>query len=135
MGAGCEMTEATRARSPPASLLSSQHLSCCASFFPVPVYQVFLLEMPLSHLPLALSFPLLSSPLCCARAQLLSSIRPHGLEPARLLCPWDSPGKDAGVGCHFLPQRTAPTLRLEPVSPALQADSLTLPTWEAALTP
>ena len=26
----------------------------------------------------------------------------HGLSPARLLCPWDSPGKNTGVGCHFL---------------------------------
>ena len=25
---------------------------------------------------------------------------PHGLEPARLLCPWSSPGKKTGVGCH-----------------------------------
>ena len=25
---------------------------------------------------------------------------PHGWQPARLLCPWDSPGKNAGVGCH-----------------------------------
>ena len=24
------------------------------------------------------------------------------LEPTRLLCPWNSPGKDSGVGCHFL---------------------------------
>ena len=30
--------------------------------------------------------------------------RPHGLQPARLLCPWDSPGKNTGVGCHFLLQ-------------------------------
>ena len=30
------------------------------------------------------------------------SLRPHGLQPTRLLCPWDSPGKDTGVGCHFL---------------------------------
>ena len=29
---------------------------------------------------------------------------PHGLQPARLLCPWDSPGKKTGVGCHFLLQ-------------------------------
>ena len=28
----------------------------------------------------------------------------HGLQPARLLCPWDFPGKNAGVGCHFLIQ-------------------------------
>ena len=27
---------------------------------------------------------------------------PHGLQPARLLCSWDSPGKNTGVGCHFL---------------------------------
>ena len=26
--------------------------------------------------------------------------RPHGLQPARLLCPWDSPGKNTGVSCH-----------------------------------
>ena len=26
------------------------------------------------------------------------------LEPARLLCPWDSPGKNTGVGCHALLQ-------------------------------
>ena len=32
------------------------------------------------------------------------SVRPHGLQPTRLLCPWDSPGKNAGVGCHFLLQ-------------------------------
>ena len=28
----------------------------------------------------------------------------HGLEPARLLCPWDSPGENTGAGCHFLLQ-------------------------------
>ena len=32
------------------------------------------------------------------------SLRPYGLQPARLLCPWDSPGKNTGVGCHFLLQ-------------------------------
>ena len=29
------------------------------------------------------------------------SLPPHGLYPARLLCPWDFPGKNARVGCHF----------------------------------
>ena len=29
---------------------------------------------------------------------------PHGLWPARLLRPWDFPGKNTGVGCHFLLQ-------------------------------
>ena len=32
------------------------------------------------------------------------SVRPHGLQPTRLLHPWDSPGKNTGVGCHFLLQ-------------------------------
>ena len=31
-------------------------------------------------------------------------VGPRGLQPARLLCPWDSPGKITGVGCHFLLQ-------------------------------
>ena len=32
------------------------------------------------------------------------SIRPHRQQPTRLLQPWDSPGKNTGVGCHFLLQ-------------------------------
>ena len=30
------------------------------------------------------------------------SSRPHGLQPTRLLHPWDFPGKSTGVGCHCL---------------------------------
>ena len=33
----------------------------------------------------------------------------RGLQPARLLCPWDSPGKDTGVGCSALLQEIFPT--------------------------
>ena len=32
------------------------------------------------------------------------SVRPHRQQPTRLLHPWDSPGKNTGVGCHFLLQ-------------------------------
>ena len=32
------------------------------------------------------------------------SVRLHRWQPTRLLCPWDSPGKNTGVGCHFLLQ-------------------------------
>ena len=32
------------------------------------------------------------------------SLRPHGLQPARLFCPWDFPGKNTGGSCHFLVQ-------------------------------
>ena len=48
---------------------------------------------------------------------------PHGLWPAKLPRPWDSPGKNTGLGCHFLWQEIFPT-QGEPGSPALQADSL-----------
>ena len=41
----------------------------------------------------------------CSVAQSCPALwDPHGPQPARLLCPWDSPGKDAGVGCHALLQ-------------------------------
>ena len=32
------------------------------------------------------------------------SVQPHRQQPTRLPCPWDSPGKNTGVGCHFLLQ-------------------------------
>ena len=32
------------------------------------------------------------------------SVRPHRQQPTRLSRPWDSPGKNTGVGCHFLLQ-------------------------------
>ena len=49
----------------------------------------------------------------------------RGLQPTRLLCPWDSPGKNTGVGCHFLLQGNLPNPGIKPGSPALQADALT----------
>ena len=40
---------------------------------------------------------------CCQVASVVSdSVRPYGLQPTRLLRPWDSPGKNIRVGCHFL---------------------------------
>ena len=32
------------------------------------------------------------------------SVQPHRRQPTRPRCPWDSPGKNTGVGCHFLLQ-------------------------------
>jgi len=47
---------------------------------------------------------------CCVSHSVVSdSLWPHGLEPARLLHPWDSPGKNTGVGCHALFQGIFPT--------------------------
>ena len=39
------------------------------------------------------------------------TLGPHGLEPTRLLCPWNFPSKNTGVGCHFLLQGIFPTVR------------------------
>ena len=39
---------------------------------------------------------------------LSDSSRPRGLKPSRLLCPWDSPGRNTGVDCHFLLQGNLP---------------------------
>ena len=49
---------------------------------------------------------ILSSTFLCSVGSY--SRRPHGLQPARLLCPWDSPGKNTGVGCHFPDPGTKP---------------------------
>ena len=47
----------------------------------------------------------------CARvcSVVSSSLRSHGLWPTRLLCPWNFPGKNTGVGSHFLLQGIFPT--------------------------
>ena len=54
---------------------------------------------------------LASRPGMCVLSHLVlfNPLRPFGLQPARLLCPWDSPGKDAGVGCQGLLQGIFPT--------------------------
>ena len=42
---------------------------------------------------------------CCSVALVMwDSVWSHSRQPTRLLCPWDSPGKKTGVGCHFLLQ-------------------------------
>ena len=35
-----------------------------------------------------------------SRSVTSDSLRPHGLQPTRLILPWDFPGKGTGVGCH-----------------------------------
>ena len=51
-------------------------------------------------------------------------LQPHGLLPTTLLCSWNSPGKNTGVGCHSLLQGIFLTQGSNLVTPALQADSL-----------
>ena len=40
----------------------------------------------------------------CVCSVVSNSLQSHGLQPARLLCPWDSPGKNTGMDCHSLLQ-------------------------------
>ena len=52
---------------------------------------------------------------CCYAAAVVSdSVRPHRRQPSRLPRPWDSPGKNTGVACHFLLQGFFPTEGLNP---------------------
>ena len=62
------------------------------------------------------------------------SVRPHRQQPTRLPPPWDSPGKNTGVGCHFLLQcmkvksesevaQSCPTLR-DPMDCSLPGSSI-----------
>ena len=46
-----------------------------------------------------------------------NSLQPHGLQPARLFCPWGSPDKNIRMGCHTLLQGIFPTQGLNPGLP------------------
>ena len=62
--------------------------------------------MPISEKKLA-SNGSLAAAAAAATAKSLQScptLRPHRRQPTRLPCPWESPGKNTGVGCHFLLQ-------------------------------
>ena len=48
---------------------------------------------------------------CFIHVQLLATLWVY---PARLLCPWDSPGKNTGVGCHAFLQEIFPTQESNP---------------------
>ena len=57
-----------------------------------------------------------------SRSVISDSVRPHGQKPIRLLCPWDSPGKNTGSLCPS--PEDLPSPGIKPGSPALQANSL-----------
>ena len=46
---------------------------------------------------------------CVSCSVMSDSLQPHGLLLTRPLCPWNSPGKNTGVGCHSLLQGIIPT--------------------------
>ena len=52
---------------------------------------------------------------CVSCSAVSDSLWPHGLELTSLLCPWNSPGKNTGVGCHSLLQGILLIQRSNPV--------------------
>ena len=57
---------------------------------------------------------------CCLFIQSCPTLcDPTDYSPARLLCPWDFPGKNIGVGCHFVSPGDLPDPGMEPGSPAV----------------
>ena len=66
---------------------------------------------------------------CCQVASVVSdSVRPHRRQPTRLPCPWDSPGKNTGVGRHFLLQ----CMKVKSESEVAQSCRLLTTPWTAA---
>ena len=55
----------------------------------------------------------------CVHSVLSNYFQPLGPQPTRLLCPWDFPGKNTVVGCHFFLQGIFLTPGIKPTSPAL----------------
>ena len=78
------------------SVMPSSYLILCRSLFllfPIPPsIRVFSNE----------SFYFSSVQISCSVVS--DSVRPHRRQPTRLPCPWDSLGKNTGVGCYFLLQ-------------------------------
>ena len=64
--------------------------------------------------------------MCAHSVAQCPTLQPHGLWPARLLCPWSSLGKNPGVGSHTLLQGIFLTQGSNRTSPALQADPVPL---------
>ena len=67
------------------------HISCIGKWI---LYQWAAREIPLNSYMLLLLLLEVAS-------VVFHSVRPHGQQPTRLPRPWDSPGKNTGVGCHF----------------------------------
>ena len=61
---------------------------------------------------------------CVCGLVVSNSLPPHGLQPARLPCPRNSPGKNTGMGSHLTSPGDLSNPGIKPKFPALQADFL-----------
>ena len=67
-----------------------------------------------------------------SRSVVSDSLWPHGLQPTRLLRPWDFPGKSTGVGCHCLLR--SPNLQIINDGECGEKGTLLHSWWECELT-
>ena len=128
MGSGCYCSKIYRKLTHSLSSLTSQEiiflnwfeLGFCllqpkrlSLIYPIVLFSLVTFHLPLQRMrSVILLFIVVSSGPrrvsyhCCSSSLVtkwcLILLRLHGLQPARLLCPWDSPGKNPGVFCHFL---------------------------------
>ena len=65
---------------------------------------------------------------CCVSLVVSDSVRPHKRQPTRLPHPWDSPGKNTAVGCHFLLQ----CMKVKSESEVAQSCLTLVTPWAAA---
>ena len=90
----------------------------------VGAYTLYISSMLFWQIPFANIFYICHC--CCSVTKLCPTLsRLHGLSPTRLLCLWDSPGKNTGAGCNFLLQGIFPT----------QESNSRLLHWQAASLP
>ena len=80
------------------------------------IYSLYLLSFALSmlflrciHVVAWSLFPFIAAQVSVSRSVMPNALWPHAVQPTRLLHPGDFPGKDTGVGCHFLLQGILPT--------------------------
>ena len=101
------------------SLFSSWDLSIFSPFFPLTFYNWgggANIYFDLDGIRKKLTSFFLFGVYCLVRAKSPQScsLQPYRLQPPRLLHPWDSPGKNTGVGCHTLLQGIFLTQELNP---------------------
>ena len=74
---------------------------------------------------LVLTFILLiKQSIVLSRSVMFNSLQPHGLQPARLLCPWGFSRQEYWSGLPCSPPGDLPSSWIKPRCPALQVDSL-----------
>ena len=91
------------------------YIKLCLNFISNYVFPFFLTSVPPSNHSVKLAFRELKK--VKATQSVSNFLQPHGLYPSRLLCPWNSPGKNTGVGSQSLLQGIFPTQGLNPGLP------------------